>query len=47
MEITVHQVALQELIQEYLTPAKKLVYHLVALVNILLEVILLSCHIKK
>jgi hypothetical protein len=41
-EITVHQVALQELIREYLIPAKKLVYRLVALVNILLEAVLLS-----
>jgi hypothetical protein len=41
-EITVHQDALRELIQEYLIQAKKLVYHLVALVRILLEVILLS-----
>jgi hypothetical protein len=41
-EITVHQVALQELIQVYLRPAKKLVYRLVALVRILLEAVLLS-----
>jgi hypothetical protein len=42
MEITVHQAVLRELIQEYLILAKKLVYHLVALVRILLEAVLLS-----
>jgi hypothetical protein len=42
MEIMVLQAVLRELIQEYLIPVKKLVYHLVALVRILLEVVRLS-----